>query len=68
MVICASAGPRIGQLSIGIEYLCSAVFPGVERNKTKRNANKSLRHIAVTSSIEMQTGTLIIMSRFVRIL
>jgi hypothetical protein len=49
MVIGASAGPRIGQLSIGIEYLCSAVCPREARNNSKRNAGNSFLHIVFTA-------------------
>jgi hypothetical protein len=49
MVIGASTGPRIGQLSIGIEYLCSAVCPREERNNSKRNAGNNFLNIGITS-------------------
>jgi len=49
MVIGASVGPRMGQLSMGIEYLCSAACPREERKNIKRNANNNFLNIGITS-------------------
>jgi hypothetical protein len=57
MVIGAFAGPRIGQLSIGIVYLCSVVCPKEEANKTNRTASNNFLHIVVTSCKGKKRGT-----------
>jgi hypothetical protein len=49
MVIGASTGPRYGQLSMGMEYLFSALNPKEEAQMTKKNASNSFFHIVVTS-------------------
>jgi hypothetical protein len=60
MVIGASAGPRIGQFSIGILYLSSAVLPGEAKMNTMRNARNKFFHITNTSYTGKQNGTIIV--------